>query len=102
MTKKDFQQRKANIRSLYEEGHGNLGEAEAIELVEELHADKNYSFTAELYQSAFVDPKEGLWTFEVAYALNEAKRYPEAEKIYEYLADQDPENSSVLNNLSHR
>jgi tetratricopeptide (TPR) repeat protein len=101
MTKKEFQQRKASIRSLYEEGHGDLAELEAIELVKELHAEKNYSFTVELYQSPFVDPKEGLWIFEVAYALNEAKQQPDAEKIYEYLADQDSQDSSVLNNLSN-
>jgi tetratricopeptide (TPR) repeat protein len=101
MTKKDFQQRKASIRSLYEEGHADVGEGEALDLVEELDAEKNYSFIVELYHSPFVNPKEGLWTFEVAFALNEAKHYSEAEQIYEYLADQEPENSSILNNLSN-
>jgi Tfp pilus assembly protein PilF len=101
MTKKDFQQRKASIRTLYEEGDFVKAEAAAIKLIEELHVDKNYAFVVELYQSSFVDFKEDLWTFEVAYALNEAKNYSEAEKIYEYLADKDPTNSAVLNNLSN-
>jgi tetratricopeptide (TPR) repeat protein len=101
MTKKDFQERKAQIRALYEEGKAELGEAATLELVAELHANKNYPLIVELYHSPFLDPKEGLSTFEVAYALNEARCYSEAEQIYEYIVDMDPENSAALNNLSN-
>lgn len=100
MTKKDFLQCKANIRSLYEEGHDDLGEIEAIELVEELHSDKNYSFVVELYRSPFIEAMENLWVFEVAYALNEAKAYADAEqnkygRFYLIIAQQDQSSRSL-------
>jgi len=77
MNRKEFQKRKSEIRSLFESGDTDLAKAEALELVDELHADKKYTLTTELYHSRFFQPKEFLWTFEVAYALNEQGEHSE-------------------------
>jgi tetratricopeptide (TPR) repeat protein len=101
MKKKEFQDRKKEIRGLFDDSKIDLAEIEAIELVHELHADGNYAYIVELYNSKFIHTKEILWIFEVAYALNEQGYTSKAEIIYEHLAEKEPKNSAVLNNLSN-
>ena len=101
MNKSEFQKRKKAIRALFKEGGIDAAEAEALDLVDDLHTAKKYSLIAELYHSPFVQPKELLWVFEVAYALVEQRDQSEAEKIYEYIIEQEPKNSAALNNLSN-
>jgi len=101
MTEKEFKERKKEIRSLYVEGNAKSGSKLALKLVTDLWQDKSCAFISELYNSDFLVPKEGLWTFEVAYALAEQRLNPEAEKIYEHIVDLQPHNSSALNNLSN-
>jgi len=101
MNKSEFQKRKKTIRDLFEEVETDLAEAEALELVDDLHAAKKYALIADLYNSSFVQPKKVLWTFEVAYALVEEGENSEAEKIYEHVVENEPRNSSALNNLSN-
>lgn len=101
MNKKEFKERKTKIRELFITGGMDLAVAEALELVDVLHADKKYGLIVELYNSSFIEPKECLWTFEVAYALNEQDELSEAEKIYEHIVAEEENNSAALNNLSN-
>jgi len=101
MTKKEFQNQKKRIRALYEEGETNLAESCALQLIQRLHKDKNYEFIVELYKSRFIESKDSLWTFEVAYALAEVGDQSEAEVIYDYIVALEPENAAALNNLSN-
>jgi hypothetical protein len=97
MTKKEFQKRRNEVRALYEEGKQESAEQLALELVDDLYADKNYALIAELYHSRFLEPKYAFWTFEVAYALSEQQHQSEAEQIYEHIVSVDPTNSAALN-----
>ncbi len=101
MTKREFQKQKKQIRALFEERKSNLAESGALQLIQRLHDDKNYEFIVELYKSRFLEPKEILWTFEVAYALAELGYQSEAEVIYDYIVALEPENAAALNNLSN-
>ena len=101
MNKSEFQKRKKAIRALFKEGDIDVAKAEALDLVYKLHTEKKYSLIAELYHSAFVQPKELLRVFEVAYALDEQRDQTEAEKIYGHIVGEEPENSAALNNLSN-
>ena len=101
MKKSEFQNRKKVIRALFKEGDIDAAEAKALELVYELHNEKKYSLIAVLYHSPFVQPKELLWVFEVAYALVEQRDESDAERIYEHIVEEEPENAAALNNLSN-
>jgi tetratricopeptide (TPR) repeat protein len=101
MNRSEFQKRKKAIRALFKEGDIDAAEAEALDLVDALHTEKKYSLTVELYHSTFVQPKELLWVFEVAYALVDQRDQSEAEKIYEHIINEEPKNSASLNNLSN-
>jgi tetratricopeptide (TPR) repeat protein len=101
MNKSEFQKRKKAIRALFEEGDIDVAKAEALDLVYELNNEKKYSLIAELYHSAFLQPKELLWVFEVAYALVMQHGQSDAEKIYEHIVEEEPKNSAALNNLSN-
>lgn len=72
-----------------------------IELIDELFEEKDFSKIVEIFHSNLITSKEHLFVFEVAYSLVEKGFKKEAEKVYEYLLDLDPRNSSVLNNLSN-
>jgi len=101
MTKKEFQRRKKEIRNLYDNGNAGIGGELASELVRELYADKKLDLILDLYNSDFLFPKNSLWIFEVAYALNECKSKSEAERIYDHIVSLQPKNASALNNLSN-
>lgn len=101
MKQTEFRQRKAEIRSLYDCGNADEGSARVTQLVGELHSSKNYNFIVELFRAAFIKPTNPLWTFEVAYALNDQGTPREAEQVYEYVLKSNPNDSSTLNNLSN-
>lgn len=101
MTKKEFQNRKKEIRTLIEESEHEEAMELAHELVNELHSQKEYDKIVELFLSKFIEPKSYLYSFEVAYALVNQNRESEAEPIYEYIVTVEPENSAALNNLSN-
>lgn len=101
MILKEFNKRKKAIKAQI--GAGDLEEAteSCIELIEELFQEKEYSKVVDVFQSSLITPQDNIFVFEVAYSLVEKGHKNDAEKIYEYLLKTDPENSSVLNNLSN-
>jgi len=101
MTVKEFRTRKSALRSLYEQSRYEQAEEAAHLLVQELHESKKYRYIAELFHSKFLQPKASLYTFEVAYSLNEEGCVDEAERIYQSIVDEEPQNSAALNNLSN-
>jgi len=101
MKKSEFQERKKKIKSLYESGDTEIAEDKVRELVLELHVDKNYAYTVDLYHSGSLQLQSVLGVFEVAYALSEQGYTSEAEEIYEYIVSIQPKDSAALNNLSN-
>ena len=101
MTNKEFQNRKKEIRILIEQSAQEEAMELAHELVNELHAQKEYEKIVELYRSKLIESKSYLYSFEVAYALVDQNRENEAEPIYEYIVAVNPKNSAALNNLSN-
>jgi tetratricopeptide (TPR) repeat protein len=101
MTKKEFLARKKQIRSLIENDDHEEAIETAIDLISELHDEKEFEKIVELYLSKFIQPKSYLYTFEVAYALVNQNRESDAEPIYEYIVSIEPKNSAALNNLSN-
>ena len=68
-------------------------------LIDDLWEEKDYAHIVEVYDIPDLQPKERLYSFELAYALVEGKRNSDAERIYEAILENDPKDSSVLNNL---
>lgn len=98
MLKKEYDREKKHIAELYKESPDDaiyLAEA----LVDALFESKKYKWIAEFYeQSIFVD-KTQLYSFELAFALNNIGKSDEARIVYEELLEYSPTNSSILNNL---
>jgi tetratricopeptide (TPR) repeat protein len=90
-------------RKEIDEAWKNGREQEALELarllVDDLWEEKDYTHIVEVYDIPNLQPKESLYSFELAYSLVEKKRDIDAERIYEAILADEPENSSVLNNL---
>lgn len=100
MILKDFNKRKKEIKAHVEAGYLDEAIESCIELLEELFQENEYSKIVEIYHSNLI-PNEHFVVFEVAYSLVDTGNKKEAEKIYEALLVEDPDNSSVLNNLSN-
>ena len=100
MNQKGLKKRKSEIKSLYSKKDYVGAEDSCMDLVDDLFADKLYAEIVDLYTSKFVDPKNHLWTFKVAYALKEQKQSDAAERIYEVILESDQNNAAILNNLS--
>jgi Tfp pilus assembly protein PilF len=100
MTLKDFNNRKKAIKAHVDAGYLEEAIESCIELVEELFKEKEYSKIVEVYQSNLIS-KEHLFVFEVAYSLVDKGYKNDAEEVYESLLKDDPQNSSILNNLSN-
>jgi len=100
MNQKELKKSKSDIKRLYSEKDYEGAESYCIELVHQLFADKMFSEIVDLYTSEFVNPKDHLWIFEVAYALKEQNHSDAAEGIYEHILKSDSQNTAVLNNLS--
>jgi tetratricopeptide (TPR) repeat protein len=101
MNKKEFDQHKTEIKALHDDGDVEIAIDTVDELISELHEAKNYTLVAELYRSNFLNLRENLNSFEVAYALNDQGFKEDAERIYEFIVSHSPKNSSALNNLSN-
>jgi hypothetical protein len=69
-------------------------------LISKLWDEKDYANIVEVYRWPFLTPKEDIYNFEVAYSLADRKISIDAEHVYEHLLRKDPNNSSILNNLS--
>jgi hypothetical protein len=104
MTKKDFNER---IKKIKEEILAdNEFEASIMfaELASELHHEKQHSLIIEGFKklSKLTNGPTSLYSFDLAYAYDvEQDVEDEAEKIYEYLNANDPDNTAILNNLSN-
>lgn len=96
---KAFHKQRKKIDDTWKEGR----EEDALELaqllIEDLWEEKDYAHIVEVYDAPDLQPKESLYSFELAYALVERKRNSDAERIYETILESEPQNSSVLNNL---
>lgn len=68
-------------------------------LIRDLWEDKDYSHIVEVYDIPGLEPRQSLYSFELAYSLVEKRRPSDAERIYEAILANEPRNSSVLNNL---
>jgi tetratricopeptide (TPR) repeat protein len=99
MDLKIFNARRKEIENVWREGR----EQDALELVrlviDDLWEEKDYTHIVEVYDIANLEPRENLYSFELAYALVEKQRPHDAERIYETILTNEPKNSSVLNNL---
>lgn len=98
MDYKEFQKRKKEIERSYKDDELDHAAELCNLLIAELWKEKDYAHIVEVFD---ISPslKEDMQIFEVAYALAEKGRASESEKVYEELLNNDPDNSSVLNNL---
>ena len=99
MELKAFQKEKGVIEGAYKNSKAKEALKSAKLLIGNLWEEKAFSQIVELFDMPALQPKERLYFFEVAYALAEAKRFSDAERVYEALLRKEPRNSSVLNNL---
>lgn len=98
MLKKDYLAAKKEVKSLYTDEQ-ELAFDLANEIITLLFEDKQYDLIVDLYSSKFLINKQRIFSFELAYALNERNKSDDAELIYEDLLKQEPNNTSMLNNL---
>ncbi len=98
MLKKEYNNTKKEIRESLNE-HSGDAYGLALSLIEELFRDKQYDLICDLYGSKFLEFKEPIYCFELAYALSDQRKYDDAEIIYKILLGNDPDNTSILNNL---
>jgi tetratricopeptide (TPR) repeat protein len=101
MTGKEFKERKAYIETLRKTSELDQARELTVFLIEDLFRARKFTRIVELFYSTICEPQKSFYSFEIAYALSETGYLDEAEAIYEYLLQQDPENSAILNNLSH-
>jgi tetratricopeptide (TPR) repeat protein len=96
---KAFAAQQKEVEAAWRDGR----EEDALELarllIDDLWEDKDYSHIVEVYDIPGLQPRQSLYSFELAYALAEKRRPGDAEKIYEAILASEPGNSSVLNNL---
>lgn len=101
MTKKEYLNRKKEIKQLFESEEPQEAFSLVYELLGELHSEKEFDKIVDLFNSKFIEPKTNLYLFEVAYALVEQGFEAKAEPVYEHIVKKQPNNSSALNNLSN-
>ncbi len=99
MESKVFAAHKKETMDVWRDGR----KEDALELVRHLIDDlwegKDYSHIVEVYDIPGLEPRQSLYSFELAYALFEKRRPVDAERIYEAILANKPRNSSALNNL---
>jgi tetratricopeptide (TPR) repeat protein len=100
MNQKELKKYKSDIKKLYIKKDFKKAQSCSVTLIRQLFEERLYSEIVDIYWSDFVNPKNHLWIFEVAYALREQNHTKAAEGIYEYILESNPNNTSVLNNLS--
>lgn len=98
MDHKEFQKRKKEVERSCKDGEIEEASGLCSLLIDDLWQEKDYAHIVEVID---ISPRlqEGLFSFEVAYSLAERNRASESERVYEALLNEDPKNSSILNNL---
>lgn len=100
MKKTDFALRKQEIQETFQEGDSEQAFEKVFELIAELFEEQDYRHIVQIYKEwSFLQPRDKLYLFEVAYSLAEQGDKNEAEKIYEWLLSKYS-SPAILNNLS--
>jgi len=98
LLKREYDSEKKHIAALIKESPSEavyLAEA----LIESLFATKKYKWIVDLFESPIFLEKPQLYSFELAFSLNNVGKSDEAGVVYEELLEYEPNNSSILNNL---
>lgn len=103
MTQKEINETTKEIIALIKENSETDASVIFDELCNNLHNEKKYEDIIKSYNkvSKIISDKTLLYNFELAFSCVELKDENSAEKIYEYILTNDPNNSAVLNNLSN-
>lgn len=103
MTKKDFNNKVKQIKEEILADNEFDASIMFAELSSELHDEKQHDLIIEGFEklSKLTNGPSILYTFDLAYAYVEKDFENEAEKIYDHLNAEDPDNTAVLNNLSN-
>jgi hypothetical protein len=96
---KAFAAHKKEIVDIWRDGRKEDAFQHARFLIHDLWEDKDYSHIVEVNDIPGLEPRQSLYSFELAYSLVEKRRPSDAERIYEAILANEPRNSSVLNNL---
>lgn len=100
MNKKEYKEIVDHFSFLIAQGEADSANSELIDLIQKLFKNKEYRTVSDLY-SVFALKVDDLESFEVAFSLNECGLKSKSESIYESLLEYEPNNSSILNNLSN-
>lgn len=100
MNKKEYKEIVDHFSFLIAHGETDTANSELIDLLQKLFTNKEYRIVSDLY-SVFALKVDDLESFEVAFSLNECGLKSKSENIYESLLKYEPNNSSILNNLSN-
>ncbi len=103
MTQKEINNRIRTIKKLIKENNELEASIEFDTLGEELHNEKKYDLIVENFKKIWkiVSDKESFYSFELAFAFDKIEDEEFAEKVYEHLLREEPNNTAVLNNLSN-
>lgn len=103
MTKKEINKKIVFIRKLLKDGDEFEASMEFDELISDLHSEKKYSIIVESFNRIvkLVSDASQFYFFELAFAYVEMEDENSAEKVYEHLIANDPDNTAFLNNLSN-
>ena len=100
MKDKEFKERKKEVNIFFKSSQNDDGFHAARKLIRDLFQDKEYGKIIEVFDASFIPSnKLPLFIFEVAYSLGDLGYSDRAKEVYEFIIGQDPDNSSVLNNL---
>lgn len=100
MNKKEYKEIVSHFSFLITQGEVDTASLELNDLIQKLFKNKEYRIVSDLY-SVFALKIEDLESFEVAFSLNECGLKSKSEIIYDSLLEYEPNNSAILNNLSH-
>ncbi len=103
MTKKEINERIKLIKNHLKAENEFDASEEFNSLAYDLHQAKKYQeLTTEFNKiSKLVGQLCDFYTFELAYAFDHCDDENSSEKVYEYLSNEEPNNTAVLNNLSN-
>ena len=101
MTGKEFKEKKARIETLLSASQDDQARELTGFLIQDLFQERKFAKIVDLFYSDFCTPQEAFYSFEIAYSLSELGYLDEAVAIYEYLLEENPDNSAILNNLSY-
>jgi len=103
MTKKEINERIKVIKGLIKEDNEYEASEEFNSLAGDLHENKKFDILREEFIKIkkLVDDKTDFYSFELAFAFDNLGDSDSSEVVYEYLLNQSPNNSAILNNLSN-